>query len=129
MDPNQKPTEPQRTSQPQQPGETPMPVESPPQPGTEYERNVPHQGNEPIAHTGKGGEGSYEGTKQYDDGLDAFTKKHPVEESIESGRKIDMNDPTLKAAEEKGKAPAKSGGDRKPAIAPDQGRASSPSVG
>jgi hypothetical protein len=125
MDPNQKPTEPQRTSQPQ-PGEKPM--EAPQQPNTEYERNVPHQGNEPIAHTGKSGEGSYEGTKQYDDGLDAFTKNHPVDESIEAGKKIDVNDPSLKAAEEKGKAPAKSGGERKPTMSPDQGRTSSPSI-
>jgi hypothetical protein len=125
MDPKHKPEEPQRTSQPH-PGETP--IEAPDQPDTEYERNVPHQGSEPIAHMGTSGEGSYEGTKQYDDGLDAFSKQHSVDESIEAGRKIDTNDPALKAAEEKGKAPMKRGGDRKPTMQPDEGRASTPSV-
>ena len=125
MDPNKKPTEPQRTSQPQ-PGETPM--EAPQQPNTEYERNVPHEGNEPIARTATSGEGSYEGTQKYDNGIDQFSKQHSVQESIEAGRKIDTNDPELKAAEEKGKAPAKAGGERKPAMAPDQGRTSTPSI-
>jgi hypothetical protein len=123
-DPNKKPIEPQRTSQPN-PQEQPMtPMEAPGTPSTEYEKQVPHQGNRPIAHgggaamptssprgsssdavsrTGKSGEGSYEGTRDYDDGLAKFSKEHSPEESVERGKKIDPNDPELKRAEEAGK--------------------------
>lgn len=127
-DPNQKPQEPQRTSQPTQPNQPPPPMEMPGQPNTEYEKQVPHEGNQPIARVGEGGEGSYEGTQKYDNGLDQFSKQNSPEQSFEKGRKIDVDDPALKQAEQAGKQPAKTGGERKPQLKPDEGRPSSPST-
>lgn len=116
-DPNKKPLEPQRTSQPT-PDQPPNPMEAPATPNTEYEHQVPHEGNQPIARTAKGGgEGSYEGTRQYDDGLAAFTKTHSVDQSIREGKQIDTSDPELKNAEKIGKAKGT-----------DQERRSSPSI-
>jgi hypothetical protein len=100
MQPNQQP---QRTSQPMQPGQTP-PNETPASPDTEYERNVPHTTDQPVAQTGKHGEGSYEGTKQYDQGLEEFGKKNPPDESVRRGKQIDTDDPALREAEKRAKA-------------------------
>lgn len=143
-DPKKQPQEePRRTSQPS-PGEQPMtPMEAPSSPNTEFEKQVPHQGNAPIAgasersipgpnprlagadspaiaKTGKVGEGSYEGTRQYDEGIEAFSKKNPVEQSMKDAKKIDTNDPSLKKAEQVGKS--------KQANVTSEGRTSSASI-
>jgi len=104
-DPKKQPQEePRRTSQPN-PGEQPMtPMEAPSTPNTEFEKQVPHQGNMPIAKTGKVGEGSYEGTRQYDEGLEEFSKKSSPEQSVQQAKKIDPDDPELKRAEQIGKS-------------------------
>lgn len=50
-DPKEPDEEPRRTSQPN-PDEQPMtPMEAPSSPNTEFEKQVPHQGNQPIART------------------------------------------------------------------------------
>ena len=104
-DPNKKPEEPRRVSNPQ-PGETP-PMQAPPAtPGTEYEKNVPHTKNEPIAisrEAGEKGEGSYKGTRQYDEGLENFSKKHSSDESVKKAKQINPDDAQLKQAEKKAK--------------------------
>ena len=103
-EPKKEPEQPQRTSQPN-PGEQPMtPMEAPTSPGTEFEHQVPHQGNQPIARSGTSGEGSYEATRQYDEGLEKFTESHPPDESLRDAQSIDPNDPELKKAEQIGKS-------------------------
>lgn len=92
-------TEPQHVSNPPN---TP-PLEAPSTPKTEYENEVPHSGNEPIAKLGKTGEGSYEGTRQYDEGLEQFTEGHDPDASSDDARKIDPDDPELKRAERRAK--------------------------
>ena len=128
QEPKKEPQEePRRTSQPN-PGQQPMtPMEPPTAPGTEYEKQVPHQGNQPIAESsassnsgpnprltgadsraigkmGQSGEGSYEGTRDYDEGLEKFTQSHPPDESVRKGKQIDPNDPELAKAEAIGKS-------------------------
>jgi hypothetical protein len=98
-DPKTPTEEPRRVSNPQ-PGETP-PMEAPSTPQTEYEKEVPHSPNQPVAKMGKTGEGSYEGTKQYDEGLEKFTETHSNEDTIKTAKKIDVDDPALKKAEKK----------------------------
>jgi hypothetical protein len=63
----------------------------------------PPPGNEAIAKRGKYGEGSYEATRRYDDGLEQFSKSHPVDESMKDAKKIDTDDEELKRAERKAK--------------------------
>ena len=130
-DPNKKPEEPQRTSQPM-PNQPTTPMEAPVSPSTEYEKQVPHEGNQPVAHAGKSGEGSYEATQRYDNGIDQFSKQNSPDQSFEKGKKIDVDDPALKKAEAAGKAPAKSpmksDGERKPQMMPDEGRPSAPTM-
>lgn len=99
-DPN-KPNEPQRVSNPEQ---TP-PMETPPMPATEYEKNVPHAPDQSTAmsQSGKGGEGSYEGTKQYQEGYKKFSQQTSPNDAIQKANKINPNDPSLKQAEQQGK--------------------------
>lgn len=94
--------EPRRTSQPNQPGQTP-PQEAPQRPETEWEKHVPHAPNQPVAKTGKYGEGSYEATRQYDEGVERFSKDVPPEEAIRRAKSNDPDDPELREAERKGK--------------------------
>ncbi|MGZ3420875.1 MAG: hypothetical protein ACXVEE_23565 [Polyangiales bacterium] len=98
-DPKQPNQEPRRVSNPQP--SQPPPIETPSAPQTEYEKEVPHSPNQPVAKTGTKGEGSYEGTRQYDEGLEKFTETHSNEETIQAAKKIDPNDPALKQAEKK----------------------------
>jgi len=123
MDPTKKPEEP-RPSQPQAPPPQTPPNEAPETPNTEYEREVPHTGSQPIARTADGGEGSYEGTRQYDEGLEQFTQEHSPDESLREASEIDPDDPELVRALEEGKRPRPS----KPQIEPDAGRRSAPSA-
>jgi hypothetical protein len=103
MNPTNPDQEPRRTAPPEQPGQTP-PNEAPPSPATEYEKHVPHDPNQPVARAGTVGEGSYEGTRAYDDGLEQFSKDVSPEEAVQRARKIDVDDPELKDAERRGKA-------------------------
>jgi hypothetical protein len=99
-DPKTPSQEPRRVSNPQ-PGEAP-PMEAPPQgPQTEYEKEVPHSPNQPVAKMGGKGEGSYEGTKQYDEGLEKFSETNSNEDTIKRAKSIDVDDPALKKAEKK----------------------------
>ena len=98
--------EPRRTSQPDADPQPMTPMEPPSAPGTEFEKKVPHQGNQPIARSdaARSGEGSYEGTRRYDEGLERFSEEKPVEESLRDARSIDTEDPELKRAEKIGKS-------------------------
>lgn len=105
------PQEPRRVSQPGQtpgqepneiPGGTP-PVEAPSTPQTEYEKHVPHSPNQPVAHTGKSGEGSYEGTRKYAEGYDEFARTTTPDTAVAKAKKIDPDDPSLRKAEERAK--------------------------
>ena len=89
-----KPMEPQRTSQPQTP-----PDETPSHPGTEYEKNVPHTPEQPVAMSGESGEGSYQGTREYLEGYERFSESHSPEETVREAKKINPDDPKLKEAE------------------------------
>lgn len=102
-DPNKQ--QPQRVSNP-----TP---EQPPAP-SEYEKNVPHAPEQPVAisKSAKGGEGSYEGTKQYQQGYEKFAKQTSPDDAVKTATEINPNDPSLKQAEQRGKS----------------GRTSSPSI-
>lgn len=104
-DPKKPNEEPRRVSQPEQPGQT--------KPGTEYEKNVPHEHGQPVAMTGDKGEGSYTGTKQYQEGYKKFSQKTSPEDARKKAEKIDPNDPQLREAEQRGK---------------DAGRTTSPSI-
>lgn len=120
MDPK-NPEQPRRTSQPtpQQPDQPSPPMEAPGNPNTEYERQVPHEGNQPIARTATGGEGSYEGTQRYDNGMDQFSKQHSLEDSIADAKQIDTSDPALGKAEKQAKqGPAKGKADKERASIP-----------
>jgi hypothetical protein len=69
--------------------------------------NDPKKPNEepgqPIAKTGKKGEGSYEGTKKYQEGYQKFSQQTSPEDARKRAEKIDPNDPSLKEAEKRGK--------------------------
>lgn len=103
-DPKTPNQEPRRTSQPgkktNEPRETPGTKAAP---ATEYEKDVPHTGEQPVAYTGKSGEGSYEGTREYSEGYEEFASHTSAEESVEKGKKIDPNEPSLKDAEQRAK--------------------------
>lgn len=95
-DPKKNPgQEPQRVSSPNE-----MPSQS--KPPTEFEKNVPH-GDTPVSMSGKGGEGSYEGTKKYREGYDKFAQQTSPEDAQKKAEKIDANDASLKQAEQRGK--------------------------
>lgn len=112
-DPKKPNEEPRRVSQPDEmPGQTP-PMEAPSRPGIEYEKNVPHEPGQPIAMTGDKGEGSYTGTKKYQEGYKKFSQQTSPEDARKKAAKIDPNDPSLKEAEQRGK---------------DAGRVTSPSI-
>jgi len=102
-DPSKPNQEPRRVSQPNQPSQPQKtkPVEAP---GSEYEKEVPHSGEPPVAHTGKFGEGSYEGTREYAEGYEEFARSTSPDESVKKGQEIDPNDPVLKEAEERAKS-------------------------
>ena len=54
----QQPSHPTPTEEPTPPTEEPRPIEAPGNPSTEYEREVPHEGNQPIARPENVGEAS-----------------------------------------------------------------------
>jgi hypothetical protein len=100
-DPKKQP-EPQRVSNPQQ--EPPM--EAPQNPQTEYEKSVPHSTEKTtlsVSQDGKGGEGSYQGTKQYQDGYKKFSKETSPDDAMKKANDINPNDASLKQAEQRGK--------------------------
>lgn len=102
-DPNKPTPEPQRVSNPNP--NTP-PMEAPPRPQTEYEKNVPHNPDQSVAvsKSGKGGEGSYEGTKQYQEGYDSFARQTSPEDALKKAREINPDDPSLEQAEQRARA-------------------------
>ena len=117
-DPNKPNEEPRRVSNPNP--QTP-PIEEPPMPGTEYEKNVPHQ-PEPstaVSKSGEAGEGSYQGTRQYLEGYEKFAEKTSPENALKKAKEIDSADPSLKQAEKSGRI-AQNGGTG--------GRISAPSI-
>ncbi len=99
-DPKKPTPEPQRVSHPNP--NTP-PMEAPPRPQTEYEKNVPHNPDPSVAvsKSGKSGEGSYEGTKQYQAGYDEFAQQTSPDDALKKAKAIDVDDPSLKQAEER----------------------------
>lgn len=103
-DPKMPDPEPRRVSQPgkTRPDETPTPVEAPKQP-SEWEKEVPHTGSQPVALTGRYGEGNYEATREYAEGYEEFASQTTPDESVRKGKKIDPDDPALKEAEQRGK--------------------------
>lgn len=99
-DPKKQPQEPQRVSNPQQ---QPAPMQTPPNPQTEFEKSVPHSDDPSIAMSGESGEGSYKGTKQYNEGYKKFSKDTSPEDAIKKANEINPNEPSLKQAEQRGK--------------------------
>jgi hypothetical protein len=107
-DPKKPTEEPRRTSQPNElPGQTP-PMEAPPRPGTEYERNVPHNPDQSVAKTGEGGEGSYKGTRQYQEGYEQFSRDTSPDDAMRKASEIDPDDPELLKAARVGKTSSES---------------------
>jgi hypothetical protein len=105
-DPKKPGEEPQRVSQPDEmPGQTP-PMQAPARPA-EYEKNVPHEPGQPIAHTGTVGEGSYEGTRKYREGYEKFSRQTSPDEARRKAEQINPDDPSLKQAEQRGKDAAR----------------------
>jgi hypothetical protein len=101
-DPKKPMEEPQRVSNPNP--NTP-PMEAPSRPQTEYEKNVPHSPDQSVAMKNDGkGEGSYEGTKQYQDGYKKFSEETSPDDAVKKAEQINPNDPSLKQAEQRGKS-------------------------
>lgn len=99
-DPNKPNEEPRRVSQPSQN----PPVQAPGNPPSEYERNVPHNPDPSVAMTADKGEGSYEGTRKYQEGYKKFSQQTSPDDARKKAEKIDTNDPSLKQAEQRGKS-------------------------
>ncbi len=93
-----KTPEPRRVSQPEEsrPDETPKPP-------SEWEKEVPHTGSQPVARTGRYGEGNYEATREYAEGYEEFASHTTPDESVRKGKEIDPDEPSLKDAEQRGK--------------------------
>lgn len=102
-----------KKQEPQQP-ENPQ-TRTPSNPTSEFEKNIPHNDDNTVAMSQEGvsGEGSYRGTKQYQDGYKKFSQQTSPDDAVKKATKIDPNDPSLEQAERQGKG---------------AGRASAPSV-
>jgi hypothetical protein len=56
-----------------------------------------------VSKSGKGGEGSYEGTKKYQEGFEKFAEDTSADEAVKKAGEINPDDASLKKAEQRGK--------------------------